>query len=343
MHIVAGNESADVDSAVCSIVLALLTSIDVPLVQCSREALERKLDVKWALEQSEVNIRYILFIDEFTHWAQKSDAQVGLSLVDHHQVPTSLKQHMSQGRMVIKCVDHHEPALSWNKQGDMVHIKTQVGSCASVLAILTECQYRESVKEWCPVLLMYAVLLDTQNGVATYGKTTPFDVQLLSHRGDPRKRARTFQHLQTLRDDQSAFTVIECLENDYKQHVHVGIAMLREPIFRFVKRPHFEQEVTSFVKRHHLEHLLFMTLFMDADGEKHRELALVSLPRMDDDAKRSLMQVLQQCKTLQWYGVGSFVTGDVVGPVYKQGNLAASRKKVMPLVQQWIAQQAKQE
>ena len=92
---VAGNETCDVDSVVCALTYAHYISttgnfapegaMTLPLVQCRREELVARADVKLLLEEMGVQEEWLVLLDQATMATLTNIKELSVILVDHNE------------------------------------------------------------------------------------------------------------------------------------------------------------------------------------------------------------------------------------------------------------------
>lgn len=204
------------------------------------------------------------------------------------------------------------------------------------------------------LLALGAVLIDTQNLTSTH-KVTKHDSQAvrlleafinMSPRLGPRyDREAFYKQLDAAKSDISALSLTDILRKDYKSwsdngldlgiaSVVQGLPFLREEADSEAgTKDVLVQTCSDFAKQRSLNLFAAMTAFTNAKGDFERELLLIALDdgQSQQAAKRfvensaSELQLVElerpsQAEGVAWIGV------------WRQDNLAASRKQVAPLL-----------
>jgi exopolyphosphatase len=223
VHIVLGNESADLDSVISAIVRAYHlflikdnNSIYLPFINIFREELELRKDVQYVLEGFGISADDLSFIDgpislDSIHILDK----LKLHLVDHNELNPD-QAHLSDA--VVDIIDHHADAQQYPPLQQKI-IDT-VGSCTTLVANeFIKLQSIEKMPKAFAGLLLAPVLMDTDN-LQSVEKTKPADVQLkelLVTRAGNALPADFYDNMRAKKEDTSGLTTKLCLFKDFKK------------------------------------------------------------------------------------------------------------------------------
>lgn len=181
IHVVLGNESADLDSVVSSIVRAYhlylesdKTGIILPYINMFREELMLRKDVIYLFQNLGITEASLFFIDDRIGLDQLAEAhELNLHLVDHNQLNPD-QEHLAS--RVIDIIDHHVDSGAYPALTRKI-IKT-IGSCTTLIANeLFKTLPLDTIPKAFAALILAPVLMDTDN-LLSLEKTTEADLDL---------------------------------------------------------------------------------------------------------------------------------------------------------------------
>lgn len=177
VHVVVGNESCDLDSAVsCLLMFHIISKMSdelngkdktrtlyIPLLNTTRDMLDTKSEVLWFLAKT-LNIdKSFLTCKDDIDWPEikKNGVEVLITLVDHNY-----NDEFKDIGKVVEIIDHHQVQnAAWllENQGQIrLTLDTSVGSCTTLVAERLFYIYAEHhVSDEILLLIYGAVLLDT--------------------------------------------------------------------------------------------------------------------------------------------------------------------------------------
>lgn len=340
-HVVLGNEACDVDSMVCALTYAYFLSktvqsemLAVPLLNIRQSDLVLRSDNVFLLRQVGLSPDLLLFRDQIDLRALQQAGRLRLTLVDHNVLPSS---DSDLEGAVVEVIDHHllerEPSLSCP-----VTVET-VGSCATLVTERIIQKAPETLDQQVAQLLYAAVVLDCVNMAPSAGKVTPKDAEFaaalesrfpaLPPRGD------LFQTLQDAKFDVSGLNTEQMLLKDMKSvsgSLNLAVSVLYINLQDFLQRAELEAELSAFCLKFGYDLLLLMTISFTESKEPIRELAVFShSATCRDEVSLCLEQARNPALSLC----------PVSSPhphirAYQQGNSLASRKKVLPIVKDFL-------
>ncbi|XP_068180715.1 exopolyphosphatase PRUNE1 [Antennarius striatus] len=340
-HVVLGNEACDVDSMVCSLVYAYFLSktvqsdmVVVPLMNIRQADLVLRSDNVFLLRQTGVSPDLLLFRDQLDLRALQRGGRLRLTLVDHNLLPSS---DSSLEGAVVEVIDHHllerEPSPSCPVTVEMV------GSCATLVTEHIIQKGPEVLDQQVAQLLYGAVVLDCVNMAPSAGKVTPRDTEVVEalERRFPAlpPRGALFQRLSQAKFDVSGLNTEQMLLKDMKSvsgDVNTTVSVLYVPLEDFLQRAELGAELSAFCLKFGFELLLLMTISFTEDQEPIRELAVFS---------RSATLRKEVGLYLEHAHSPALDLRPISSPyphltAYQQGNSLASRKKLLPLVKDFL-------
>jgi len=333
--VVFGNQSADMDSIMSSLSLAFYisqqeitsflghnVSFAIPIINIPREDMKLRKDSLLIFEKAGVSIENLLFAEDITI---NEDTQI--ILVDHNVVEFPFDMHDLKVSLIV---DHHkDERASSNCRGEQRVIQT-AGSCTSIIAREILKVSPQFFNSHSTIALMYVatILLDTSKFDESTKKTTPLDVEVyekLSKLVD----CPDYDTLLSARIDVSGFSTGDLFRKDLKIRrfgkYTLAMASIPNDHESFVTSD-FEDFVDSFMKSRESDPFCLMTTSAN-DGNFKRELSLFSYnPSLLGHVSSKL-----EASNLQLSSLGA-IPDSTFGKFWLQGNLGASRKKVMPIL-----------
>lgn len=338
--IILGNQGADLDSIASALVLAWHLSDDQPekapvaLITLPRYKLRLRPEVIFAFTQAGISPNDLLFRDD-VNLENLLQQSAELVLVDHNNVDPTLD---SSKHPVTAIIDHHHDEGLFPDA--FPRIIEEVGSTATLIAELIFT--KKGTMETSPALLLLgAILLDTANLSDKAGRSTARDQQIVDKLllSSGVERGAFFNKLQRSRHDLAGLSTTELLDWDYKEWAspagRYGISTVLLSLERWQER---ESGLSTSVAQFALGNML--------------SILIVMLVSNEDDFKRELIVFCRDWKVYSGFaeylgrhnlkltavqdGVAAAERGGVVG-MYRQGNVAISRKKLQPLVHLYLS------
>ncbi|XP_028280881.1 exopolyphosphatase PRUNE1-like [Parambassis ranga] len=340
-HVVLGNEACDVDSMVCALAYAYFLSktaqsdmLALPLLNIRQSDLVLRSDNVFLLRQTGLSPDLLLYREQLDLRALQQAGRLQLTLVDHNILPSS---DSDLEGAVVEVIDHHllerEPSASCP-----VTVET-VGSCATLVTERIIQKAPHILDQQLAQLLYAAVVLDCVNMAPAAGKVTPKDSQyaaaLESRFPALPPRGALFQALQNAKFDVSGLNTEQMLLKDMKAvagSLNVAVSVLYITLEEFLQRPEMEAELSAFCQKFGYDLLLLMTISFTESKEPIRELAVFS---HSTTCRDQVGQYLEQARNpaLNLSPISSLHPHI---SAYQQGNTLASRKKLLPIVKDFL-------
>ncbi|XP_077454625.1 exopolyphosphatase PRUNE1 isoform X2 [Stigmatopora argus] len=336
-HVVLGNEACDLDSMVSALAYAYFlhkttggdAALSVPLLNIRRSELPLRPDNLFLLRRAGLSPDSLLFRDQLDLAALRRNGRLRLTLVDHNVLPSGDAE--LEGA-VVEVIDHHalerEPAPSCP-----VTVET-VGSCAS---LVTERILREAPHVLDPQLAQ--LLYDCVNMAPAAGKVTPKDSRCVAalEAGFPSlpPRAHLFRELHQAKFDVSGLGTEQMLMKDMKSlggSVSIAVSVLYLSLEVFMRRAELEAELSAFCAQRALDLLVLMSIRFTEAEEPIRELAVFGLAAEPREQVGSFLERAAN-PALDLRPISSPHPHLLA---YHQGNALASRKKVLPLLKDFV-------
>ncbi|XP_060112394.1 exopolyphosphatase PRUNE1 [Heteronotia binoei] len=343
VHVVLGNESCDLDSMVSALALAYFfaktfpepRAAFIPVLNIPRSDFPLRTESTFLLKEQRIPESSIIFRDEIDLLALHQARLLSLTLVDHHVLPS---QDVALEEAVVEVIDHRPLE---RERGPPCRVTSElVGSCAT---LVTEKIFQgpvEFLDQTVAALLHGTIVLDCVNMAAEAGKVTPKDVHfaslLESKFPDLPPRGVIFEALQNAKFDVSGLTTDQMLRKDLKavsgKDVVIALSSVYVTLQDFLRRPAVEQDLCAFCRQRGYDALVVMTISFSERNEPFRQLAVYS----HQGALRTAV-----CQNLEDSNNPSLGLSLLESPhptirAYTQGDATASRKKVLPIVKDFL-------
>ncbi|KAJ3598202.1 hypothetical protein NHX12_001713 [Muraenolepis orangiensis] len=341
-HVVLGNEACDMDSMVSVMAYAYFLSktlntnaVVLPVLNIPRSQLALRTDNVFLLRQSGVPQDLLLFREQLDLLQLQRTGRLALTLVDHNVLPSS-DQDLEGA--VVEVIDHHllerEPSSSCQVTVEMV------GSCATLVTERIVQKAPEILDPQLALLLYGTIVLDCVNMAPEAGKVTPKDsqhaAQLETRFPGLPPRGALFQSLQNARFDVSGLSTEQMLLKDMKVvtggELHLAVSVIYLTLEAFLQRADLEQDLSAFCVEHGYNMLLAMTISFKDNKEPFRQLAIFSHSAL---CREEMSQALEQARNPA-LSLCPISTPHSHIKAYLQGNTQASRKKLLPIVKDFL-------
>ncbi|XP_013103083.1 exopolyphosphatase PRUNE1 [Stomoxys calcitrans] len=345
--IVIGNESCDLDSAVSAVSLAYFYQKSkekpktppecnfVPILNICQRDYPIKTEVNYLFGKYGITDELLTFRDEVSDDFLKS---CRFCLVDHHVSPWSDK--------TVAIYDHRpldKTALIPEECDLHMHM---VGSCATLIAdlfIQNEVIHEEArnVLE----MLRGAIVLDTVNFSKEAARATSKDIEICSKLEEileignaVNNRKVLFDDLVRARSDVSSLTAAQLLRKDNKilasnkdGNMKIAIPGFPMPVKEFITKGNAEKAIREFAMENKCAVVLLMGMFVNPDDNAvHRDIGLINFNNGTtcEFIKQKLETLTEPNLSLEQLSCCNFMNGSF----YKQGNIRATRKHILPVV-----------
>lgn len=341
VHIILGNEGADLDSVACALALSYAkTHKTLPIINIKRADLRLRRDVLHALQLVEVDVENLCFIDD-PH-VHLEDAPV-ITLVDHNALAPH-QMHLSP--KITAIFDHHVDENQFRNATPRHIVPSK--SCATIITELILPTEHSPLSDSADVdagvplsvslLLLFAILLDSHNmshppcGEISSDKAAI--EMLLKHAGmSAADRDVLFNQLYSARIDVIGFTALDLMRKDVKmiEIDSTTLAICSIPISFPDLLVRSENElaaaVRDFAAACHVDCVVLMLAYSE-NTVRIRKL-LISEGSIGNILARQLLKNLHH----RSYDLQLETAGYVSGlHNFHQRNSKASRKAVIPLL-----------
>lgn len=362
INIVIGNESCDLDSAVCSIVYALYLNwqhnqikckvctkdkhgasskddIFIPILNMVRQDFALKTEVMYLFNKLGITEGDLIFRNDYDLCSLLRDSKCNVVLVDHHVLAAN---DVFLSAFVTEIIDHRPLDKSrWTYKGDTRLTIEIVGSCATLvtrrikelcLLLGKELQFFKDHMP-CSQMLYSTIILDTVNFSKEFNKGTPEDEEMIDMlervlmiENPIDERQRVLDELTKAKSDVSKLTAAQLLRKDVKIVEDVLIPSFPILVEEFLRLDDSVEAVREVLIQR--ECSVALLLGMDLTSGMKRDMAVMS-PNNENLAEK-LDSFL-----VEWSSP-SFELRPRDGAVRGQLRLSATRKQYVPVVQEFL-------
>lgn len=344
------------DSIACALGHAYMLSqtvptgaFSLPLLQCSRADLHLRQDVIWLFGELGIDPDTLLYCDDLSAEVLSNVDERFITLVDHNSPKGFLERFKPN---ITEIIDHHERTESTLASGDGVKVLIEnVGSCSTLVAERILSDNALVVDEKLAALLLASILLDTgdlklQERVTK--KDNAIAEQLLQKVASNIDREQFYTKLFEQRSDISQLTTLDVLRRDFKlervgDKFSFGFCTVTTLLSDFLRRPDIVRDLSSFYASHNLDALLLLGIRVSShdDSEKRRQIAIFRPSSQPSDSPvphllESLASLLEDDPDLKCDRTDESIEG-FDGVLLEQGNVAVSRKQIIPKVTQFVS------
>lgn len=353
LTLVLGNESCDLDSAVCSIVFAYFQNvcstnksgeIYLPVFNIPREELPLKTEVSFVLKKYGVKDENVICRDELDFKFLRENSEFSIVLVDHHILSDSMKNMTS---FVSTILDHRpKDEASWTYKGNVEVTIEPVGSCASLVCaeIIKSAIGVQFLSDNTDVanLLYGTIILDTANFLPSADRARPLDFKMadkleniLNIKDDKENyKSIVFNEILTARIDCSSLNSLQLLSRDLK--IIKGLPLPGLPMLAkdFLKRDDCALAISKFCEKNKTTTILIIGLIV-VDNAVTRDLAVCSIEECQLHKKviDALLEANEPSFELEKSEEAlSFCDH------FEQHNIKVSRKQIVPIIKKMLTQ-----
>lgn len=357
---VMGNESADLDSMVSSLVYAFhlhltLGKSAVPVFNLLREDFSLRTDAEWLFREAGVDISAVPHIDDVDLMELRSKGRLALTLVDHN-LPSEAQNILKD--CVVEVLDHHkdEGLFVEGRFGVQTVWIEPTGSAVTLVALrILEDEKSRGIKFEHGILGDYliarlclaCILIDTLNLDSSKKKFLPKDkdmVQCLASVCGMKEDdlSKFTNDLLKRRTDVCSLSSSQIIRKDLKAGVSGGwrfaIASVPLSVEEWLKHDaNFLKSLQDFADSQRFHLICSMNAFNDEKGEFRRELVLlVNSLECETSFFPKLLEEIQNANVFDLQKTDFEIPLNSIPAkfvVFNQGNSLASRKQVLP----WIS------
>ena len=337
---VMGNEAADLDSMASSVVYAYYLqslnsddkSIYIPLINIPKEDFKLRTEAVYLFTDAGIETENLIFTDEINMEEISKSVKLSIILVDHNRISA---RYSSYAERVIEVIDHHKDEGVYSS--GMTTIEP-VGSCAT---LVSEKIFENSISlidEKTAQLMAGTILLDTVNFNPDAKRTTDKDVKITEYllKEFSLDREKLFEKLQFEKFNTSSLSTTDLLRKDYKEWKmggkNCGFSSALLPVSKWLEKDKsISLNISDYCKNKNLEILFIMIAY--TEPEFTRELILYS---EDAGLRKSIVNCMND-NDLQLEQITGIVNPDSSKmDIFAQKNAAYSRKKLQPVIQDFL-------
>ena len=339
--VVMGNEAADLDSMVSAVSYAWYKTETakqedtacVPLIPIPRQDFKLRTEAVYLFHEAGIEEASLIFTDDLNLHALHEKSALSLILVDHNKLGKGFAEY---GADVVEILDHHQDEQLYPEV--KYRAIEPVGSASTLVAEHILRDLKTKVDAGLARLLAGTILLDTVNLDPNAGRLTKKDAvavaELLPLAG--KSQSELFDKLQYEKFNVANLSTSDILRKDYKAYVageiRYGMSSALLSLDAWKKKdPNLVAEFASYARSMNLTLLIVMNAY--TKPKFTRELALYS----PDSAL--LKKVIAELAGTD-LGLTPLTPpkGDDADHYawYAQTNEAYSRKKLQPLVQNFL-------
>jgi exopolyphosphatase len=356
---IVGNEAADLDSCMSSILTAyfcskaletqklftISPSAVLPLINIPRDDLKLRPDVVYLLSELGLPSKSLLFLDDLGAPSVYSNSYA--YLVDFNK----LTDHLSSifDNRVVGILDHHDDEGLYNDIISTVNgtrTIAKAGSCMSLVVdhwrkIVGDSEFKTSEVA---KLAMAPLLADTANMTHRVEEYDRRSFELLSQ-APSLSTSVLYSLLQTHKKNLNGMIPRDILRTDYKQwdsagNNNLGISSTPQSLeWLYSHHKQFDADIQSWADEKRLSVYAIMTTSKDANNNFQRELAILPNGTNNSDRSEELVNNFLSLFTdqlqLEPKEISSIPEYSKVR-VFQQRNVQASRKQVAPLLRQAV-------
>ena len=332
-----GNEASDLDSMASSILLAWSKGTvsdglpNVPVMNIPREDFNLRTEALWLFEDTGIDIKNLVFLDDVDLGALLTHSASRLVLVDHNKLSAAQGAWASK---VEEILDHHAD------EGLYPTAKKSIAPVGSASTLVAESMLAMGTLLPANVatLALGTILLDTVNLDPEAKRVTQRDdvvaKKLLTVSGA--KQKTLFDRLQLEKFNVAALSSRDILRKDYKEYtmgkLKVGMSSALLPMADWFKKDAaIEKAYSTYAASRGLDVLIIMGAY--TAPEFTREMAVYST---DAKLRASLIEFMNASglglKALQTSSAKT--EGDT--EYFSQADLSQSRKKLQPLLSSFL-------
>ncbi|KAG8450001.1 hypothetical protein GDO86_016620 [Hymenochirus boettgeri] len=343
-HVVLGNEACDLDSMTSALALAYyLTKTSasknlayIPVLNIVREDFPLRTESTYSLKKNHVTDENLIFRDEIDIHGLYESGRLVLTLVDHNVLPRA-DSYMED--VVTEVIDHRplerKPSLNCKVTSELV------GSCTTLVTERILLGTPEILDSQLASLLHDTIVLDCVNMAPAAGKVTPKDTEYVTKLesmfpGLP-PRGAVFDALQKAKFNVTGLTTEQMLRKDLKvllsRDISLAISVLYMKLEDFLQKEDIESDLRSFCHRHQHNVLVAMAITFNRSNEPMRQVAVYS---QREEFRKSVCKALEEATNplLDLTLLSCPPCENIV--TYAQGNTAASRKKLLPILKDFL-------
>ncbi|CAD6232925.1 GSCOCG00007051001-RA-CDS [Cotesia congregata] len=342
-----GNESCDLDSAVCALVHGFwhfdklkTEHVDdvavIPLLNVTKRMFKIKTEVVYVMKENNIPLELLTFRDEIDLRELSERQMLELSLVDHH---TLTDYDVSLAGSVVEVIDHRPQDTNWPWTGRDINLE-KVGSCATLVARNILDKNPRLVDQQISSLLKgnylsRPILIDTSNFSESVARATQLDIQVMQELEKISTNTEPGGAILNAKTDISCLSPEDLILKDLKFVNGIPIPGLPILVEEFLNLNAALEALNSFTRERESQHQhrLTVILGMNLKGQVvKRDLGVFSF--LPNDLENKIVKALESVDSgLDLSPSLSTSKENWSLKLYKQGNVRATRKQILPIIQ----------
>ncbi|GAB1607554.1 protein prune homolog 2-like isoform X1 [Argonauta hians] len=347
VHVVLGNESADPDSVISSLVEAYYLNqadqgdddvVVIPVVNIKRRDVRLRRVLGHVLKQQGIRCEVLLYRDDVDLHQLHFQHKLKLTLVDNNVLP--LKDHALED-CVVSVIDHRPRERP--ESSDCKTCIEPVGSCCTLIAHqIFHSPFVTIIDDKVAALLFSVIIVDTMNMNKEAKIGTDKDEEMLRRLETILpgwNRADTLEQIYSIKHDTSGFSSLDLLEMDLKvisdNDINIAMSSISKPIEDFVKMDELEASLYKLCELYEAKAVVIMCMFTSNEDTPKRDLAVFSMfkPVLD-----KIVGVL--CSSSEpSLGLERLPFDLPTLTIFSQNNVTVTRKKVLPVLKSLISKE----
>jgi len=337
-----GNEAADLDSVASAIGLAWVLGNSkapcsaLPLIPIKRDDFRLKTESRWVLSQTGIDVANLFFLDDVQPLERLISRVRGFALVDHNRLTNGFSKYEEKVRLIL---DHHEDLKLYPNTLRRIE---PVGSCATLVGedLINGCGGGASGKipQSLAALLLGTILIDTVNLDPGAGRATPRDHAVTKHL-KPIAGLDTdkfYQGIRAAKSDISEMDTRDLLRRDCKtfQFNKVICTVASVPLALeqwMVRDMDLAKGIETYAEEEQAD--ILMTMNTQRTPEFSRGIAVFCKSPVLFTTISAMLAFNLDLELIP--PPQGFKCGDV--HFFRQGNLSLSRKKLEPILDQYVS------
>ncbi|XP_047217134.1 exopolyphosphatase PRUNE1 isoform X5 [Girardinichthys multiradiatus] len=315
-HVVLGNEACDVDSMVSALAFAYLLfktaggdSLVLPLLNIRQSELVLRSDNVFLLRQTGLSPDLLLFRDQLDLRVLHRAGRLRLTLVDHNVLPR-LTLQISSSLASLPSI------LLLLNCGCATRLPSDTDLEGAVVEVLDHHQLERKLSPTCPVT------------VEMVGSCATLVTERIIQKAPQILDQQLAQLLYGLNMEQMLLKDMKAVSGS----LNVAVPVLYITLKEFLQRADLEAELSVFCQKSGFDLLLMMTISFTESKEPIRELVVFS---HSASCREQVSKYLEQAHNPA-LNLSPISCPHPHISAYQQGNTLASRKKLLPLVKDFL-------
>ncbi|EFN75302.1 Protein prune-like protein [Harpegnathos saltator] len=344
IRVVLGNQSCDLDSAVCALVQGLSEYVNIktcgqsniaviPVLNIPEKDYRIKTEVVYWLRFHDIPQNLLTFRDQINlqNLQSNTDKKLELILVDHH---TLSNEDIALKPLVIKIIDHRPLNPDWSWPDTLLNIKL-AGSCVSLVGHDILKENSKMLDSQLASLLRGPILVDTYNMSTKGGRVTTTDVDVINKLEQLGKlttdRTEVFNKLMKAKTDISELTIEELMIKDLKITNGVPVAVFPLLVENLLMKENAKEIIEKFSIDKNWTVIVLIGLNV-SDGHISRDIAIFSTlcNQLGHDIIQALISSTQPHLNTELIKEIREKRYSIC--LYKLGNVEVTRKQILPIV-----------